>query len=137
MEAWEKMSLYLETDMSLSVHIDYKNKDFLILSKGPAQRLDDTTLTVEANYSINLTQPRKGFVLRLHYNGSNSFLFVHATRIYQFKEKDSEIKNYALCLGKISKNFTINNMKKKKKTGLKGIVYFFLLILIILIITIF
>ena len=56
------------------------------------------------------------------YNGSNSFLFVNATKIYQFKANDSEIKDYALCLANISKDFTINNMKK---TGLKGIVNFF------------
>ena len=31
------------------------------------------------------------------------------------KQKNSEIKDYALCLGNISKDFTINNMKKKKK----------------------
>ena len=57
----------------------------------------------------------KRFVLSLHYNGSNSFLFVNATKIYQFQAKDSEIKDYALCLGNISNGFTINNVKKKKK----------------------
>ena len=36
-------------------------------------------------------------------------------KIYQFKVKDSEIKPYPLCLGNISKDFTIDNMKKKKK----------------------
>ena len=43
-------------------------------------------------------------------------------KIHQFKAKYSEIKDYALYLGNISKDFTINNMKKK--TGLKGIVKF-------------
>ena len=43
-------------------------------------------------------------------------------KIYQLKAKDPEIKDYALCLGNISKEFPINNMKK---TGLKGIVDFF------------
>ena len=45
-------------------------------------------------------------------------MFVNATNVYQFKVKDTEIKDYALCLGNVSKDFTINNMKK---TGLKGI----------------
>ena len=40
-----------------------------------------------------------------------------------FKAKDSEIKKYPLHLGNISKDFTINNMKKK--TGLKGSVELF------------
>ena len=50
-----------------------------------------------------------------------------------FKVKKSEIKDYALCLVNISKDFTTNNIKK---TGLNGMVNFFLLILILLIITI-
>ena len=37
-------------------------------------------------------------------------LFANATKIYQFKAKSSEIKDYALCLGNISKSFTIDNM---------------------------
>ena len=43
-------------DMSSSVHIDNKKKDFLILGKGPQQGLDDTTLTAEAQYSINFSR---------------------------------------------------------------------------------
>ena len=39
--------------MSSSVHIDNKKKDILILGKGPTQGLDDTTITAEAQYSIN------------------------------------------------------------------------------------
>ena len=58
--------------------------------------------------------------LNLHYNGSNSFLFVNATKIYQFKSKDSEIKKYSLCLWNISNNFTANYMKR---TGLTGYDY--------------
>ena len=87
-----------------------------------------------SEYSINFTQSGKRFVLSLPYNGSNSFLFVNATKVYQSKAKNSEIKDYALCLGNILKDITINNMKK---TGLKGVVTFFLLILILLILTIF
>ena len=105
--------------MSSSVHIDNKNKDILILGEGPTQGLDDTTLTAEAKYPINFTQSGKRFVLSLHYNGSNSFLFVNATKIYQFKAKDPEIKRYPLCLGNISKDFTAFNMKR---TGLSGYV---------------
>ena len=87
--------------MSSSIHIDKKNGDILILGEGPTQGLDDTTLTAEAIYSMNFTQPNKRFVLSLHYNGSNSFLFVNAIKIYQFKAKDSEITDYTLRLGNI------------------------------------
>ena len=92
-------------------------KKILIIGEGPRQGLDDVTLTAKAKHPINFTQPRKRFVLSLDYNGSNSFLFVNATKIYKFKAKDSKIKDDVLCLGNISKDFTINNMKK---TELKG-----------------
>ena len=49
-------------------------------------------------------------------------MFVNATKVYQFKAKNSEIKDYALCLGNVSKDFAINNIKK---TGLKGVTIFF------------
>ena len=99
--------------MGSSVDIDNKGKDILMLGEGSMQGLDDTILTAEAIYTINFTQPNKRFVLSLHYNGSNSFLFVNATKIYQFKAKDSEIKKYPLCLGNIWKDVTANNMKKQ------------------------
>ena len=99
-----KTVIVFRADMTSTVHIDNKNKDILILGEGSAQRLDDNTLTVKVN-PINFTQPRKRFVLSLHYNESNSFLFVNATKIYQFKAIDSEIKDYTLRLGNISKDF--------------------------------
>ena len=37
--------------------------------------------------------------------------------MYKFKAKDSEMKPYPLCLGNISKDFTLNNMKKAGLTG--------------------
>ena len=59
MEVWEKMSLFFETDMSSSVHIDNKSKNILIFGERPTYRLDDTTLTAEAIYPIDFTHPNK------------------------------------------------------------------------------
>ena len=61
--------------MSSSVHIDYKNKDILILGKGPTQGLDNTTLTAEEEYSITFSRSQRTFCLsfNMHCNGSNSF----------------------------------------------------------------
>ena len=64
----------------------------------------------------------ENFVLRLNYNGRNSFLAISSTKIYQFKAKESEIKKYPLCLGNISGDFSVNKMKKP---GLNGCVYDF------------
>ena len=58
----------------------------------------------------------------MHYNEANSCLFVNGTEIYKFKAKDSEIVASALCLGNISKDFSVDNMKK---AGLNGYVYDF------------
>ena len=55
----------------------------------------------------------------MHYNGRNSFLFVNATKIYQFQFK---AKPYPLCLGNTSNDFTVNNIIK---TILNGYVYDF------------
>ena len=63
-------------------------------------------------YSINFTANRKKFCLSLHYNGANSYLFVNGTKIMKFKAKDSEIVANPLCLRNISKDFSVNNLKK-------------------------
>ena len=47
-------------------------------------------------YPINFKRLNKRFVLSLHYNRSNSFLFVNTTKIYQFKAKQSEIKDFTV-----------------------------------------
>ena len=98
--------------MSSSIHIDNKKKDILILGRGPAQGLE-STLTAEKMYSINFTEKNKRFCLRLHYNGANSYLFVNGTKIHKFKAKDSTIVATPLCLGNISKDWLIDNIKKK------------------------
>ena len=57
--------------------------------------------------------------LSLHYNRTNSYLFVNGKEIYKFKAKYSEIVSSPLCLGNISKDWSVDNMKK---TGLTGYV---------------
>ena len=55
------------------------------------------------------------FCLKLHYNGANKYLFVNDVEIHKFKTKGSEINAIPLCLGNISKDVSVNDMKK---TGL-------------------
>ena len=69
-----------------------------------------------------MTENNKKFCLSLHYNGANSYLFVNGTEIHKFKAKDSEIVASPLCLGNISKDFSVDNMKE---TELNGYVYNF------------
>ena len=109
-----KNVIILGADLSSSVHIDNKIKDILIFHEGSTQRSDDTTLTPEAQYSINFSRSNIKFSLSLHCNGSNNFLFVNATKIYPYEAKDFEIKIYSLCLGNLSGDFSASNMKKKQ-----------------------
>ena len=69
-------------DNSPSVYIDNKEKNILALGKGLTQGLEDTTTTAEAEYSINFSRSQRKFCLSLHYDGSNNFSFINATKIY-------------------------------------------------------
>ena len=73
-------------------------------------------------YSINFPENNKKFCLSLHYNGANLYLFVNGIEIIKLKAKDHEIVTAPLCLGNISKSFSVDNMKK---TGLNGSGYEF------------
>lgn len=57
------------------------------------------------------------FCLRLHYSGSNSYLFVNRVEVYQFKAKDSDLVIYLLFLGNISKDFSVKNTIKTELNG--------------------
>ena len=67
-------------------------------------------------YLIKLIKANTKFYLSLHYNA-------------KFKAKNSEIAATSLCLGNISKDFSVDNMKK---TGLNGYVYDFSVIMMLL-----
>ena len=126
----EKRSFHLVMDLvetiyrncSSSVHANNKTKNILVLGKDFVQGLGNTTIYAEKLYSINFTESNKNFCPGLHYHGANSYLFVTGTEIHKFKAKDSEIVTTPLCLGNISKDFSVDNMKK---TGLNRYVYDF------------
>ena len=103
--------LILGVDMSSSTHIDDKKKEMLVLEKGPTQRLEQK-LTAEKMYPINFTLTKKKFCLSLHYNKANRYLFVNDTEIYKFKAKASKMLVGPICLGSISKDWSVDKMKK-------------------------
>ena len=80
----------------------------MILGKDPTQGLEHA-LSAEKLYSINFTQRNKKFCLSLHCNGTNSYLLVNGKEIHKFKAKDYEIVATPLCLGNISKNWSIDD----------------------------
>ena len=92
------------TDMSSSTKIDHQKKDILIFGKGPMQGLEHM-LSAEKMFSSNFTEKNRKFCLNLHYNGTESYLFVNGTKIIKFKSKNTEIIPYPLCLGNILKDW--------------------------------
>ena len=89
---------------------------------GPTNRLDDATQTREKEYWINFTEHYEKLCLSLDYNETNSYAFVNGVEIIRFKAKDSEIKASPLCLGNVSKDFSVDNMNS---TEFPGCVYDF------------
>ena len=101
--------------MSSSRKIDNRKKYILTLGKGSTQ---GHTLNAEKMHSINFAVTGNKFCLSLHYNGVNNYLFVNGREIHRFKAKVAT----PLCLGNISKDWSVDNMKK---TGFNGYVYDF------------
>ena len=113
-----------------------KKKDILILGKGPTQGLEHI-LTAGKMYSINFTVSKNKFCLSLHFNGANSYLFVNSKEIYKFKAKDSEIVATPLCLGNISKDWSVDNMKKLDLMVVVMILVSIMMLLVLMILKIF
>ena len=91
------------------------------MGKGAIQWLEDR-LSAEKLYTINFTEHNKTFCLSLHWNGANSYLLSNGTAIHKYKAKDCEIAATPLCLGNISKDWSVDNMRK---TGWNGYAYDF------------
>ena len=94
------------------------------------QGINDTTLYAEQIYSQTFTAVNKKFVLSLHYNGDDSYLFVNGKRELKFKAKDNQIVKEILCLRNISDDWTAANAQKRG-FGMK----YMNLLLIILVLT--
>ena len=91
------------------MHIDNKNKVIFILSERQTQGLDDTTLTAEDKYSIMLHNQEKD-LYKVYAIMDATISYLLKLQKYIISKQDYEINNYTLCLGNISKGFTMNNM---------------------------
>ena len=72
---------------SFLVHKNNKANNIFIMGDGFVQGINDTTLYAEKLY----TAVNKKFVLSLHYNDDNSYLFVNDKQELKFKAKDDQI----------------------------------------------
>ena len=86
------------------------------------QGVYDTTIYAEKNFYRNSTDPGKKFVLRLHFNGNNSYLFANARQELKFKAKTDQLVKEKLCIGNLSDPWTTS---ESEKTELYGKIYDF------------
>ena len=104
------------------VHANNTANNIYVMGDLSVQGINDTTLYAEKIYSQNFTAVNKKFVLSLHYNGDDSYLFVNGKQELKFKAKDDQIVKEILCLGNISDDW---NAANPEKTGLWGEIYIF------------
>ena len=109
-------------DMSSSIHATNRANNIYVMGKEFIQGINDTTLYAEKLFHNNFTELGKKFVLSLHYNGDNSYLFANGRQKLKFKAKDDQMINEKLCIGNLSGEW---NKSESEKTGLYGNVYDF------------
>ena len=108
------------------MHVNNKKNNISFFGEGPTQKLDYTTITAEAKYSVNPTESRKRFVLSLHYKMSiyknvsiNHVKLDQQLLILTLMKKNSQIKSsqmsfsnevfWGCLLEKLSKEIFVNN----------------------------
>ena len=115
--------LIFGADMSFSVHATNRANHIYLMGDGLTQGINDTTIYVEKNYYRNFTDAGKRFVLSLHYNSDDSYLFVNGRQELKFKAKTDQLVKEKLSIGNLSDQWTAS---KSEKTGLYGNIYDFL-----------
>ena len=114
--------LIFGADMSFSIHRTNRANRIYIMGDGPTQGINDTTIYSEKKYFRNFTEPDVKYVLSLHYNGDDSYLFVNGRQELKFKFKTDQLVKEKLCIGNLSDQWTA---REPEKTGLYGNIYDF------------
>ena len=89
--------LIFGADMSFSIYRTNRTNHIYVMGDGLTQGIHNTTLYVEKKYVRNFTEPNVKFVLSLHYNGDNSYLFLNGRQELKFKYKTDQLvkRHYA------------------------------------------
>ena len=106
--------LIFGVDMSFIVHATNRANNIYVMGDGLTQGIHDTTLYVEKNYWRNFTDPGKKFVLSLHYNGDDSYLFINGRQELKFKAKRDQLVREKLCIRNLSDQCTPSESEKNK-----------------------
>ena len=110
-------------DMSFSVHKTNKANHIYVMGAVLTQGILDTTLYAENNSYRNFTDLDKKFMLSLHYNGDDSYLFDNGRQELKFKCKTDQLVKEKLCIGNLSDQWTTS---ESEKTGVYGKIYDFI-----------
>ena len=114
--------LIFEVDMTFSVHATNRANHIYVMGTEFVQGINDTTIYAEKNFYRNFTDPGKKFILSLHYNGDDSYLFVNGRQELKFKCKTDQLVKEKLCIGNLSDQWTTS---ESEKTGLYGSIHDF------------
>ena len=101
-------------DSSSSIYATSKANNIYVMGKEFVQGINDTTIYAEKLYHNNFTELGEKFVLSLHYNGDNSYLFANGRQELKFKAKDDQMINEKLYIGNLSGEWT---KSESEKTG--------------------
>ena len=114
--------LIFGVDESSLVQSNNKANNIYVMGDAIVQGINDTTLYAEKTYNQNFAPSSKKFVLSLHYNGDDSYLFVNGKQELKFKAKTDQLVTEKLCIGNLSDQWTAS---ESEKTGLYGNIYNF------------
>ena len=114
--------LIFGADMSFSAHATNKANHIYLMGDGLTQGINDSTIYAEKKYFKNFTEPNVKFVLSLHYNSNDSYLFVNDRQELKFKAKIDQLVKEQLCIGNLSDQWATT---ESEKTGLCGNIYDF------------
>ena len=109
-------------DMSSSVHATNRPNHICHMGTGLTQGINNTTIYAENNFYRNFTDFGEKFVLSLHYNDDNSYLFVNGRQKLKFKAKTDQLVKEKLRIGNLSDQWTTS---ESKRTGVYGRIYDF------------
>ena len=94
------------------VHANNKTNNIYVMGDLFVQGINDTTLYAEKVCNQNFSQASKKFVLSLHDNGGNSYLFVNGKEELKFNAKTNQTIKENLCLGNLSNDWTRDESTK-------------------------
>ena len=116
--------LIFGADMSFSVHATNRANNIFVMGTGLTQGIHDTMLYAENHFYRNFTDIGKKFMLSLHYNGDDSYLFVNDRQELKFECKTDQLVKEKLCIGNLSDQWTT---RESEKTGVYGKIYDFVM----------